>query len=332
MKDELTLEEICGIIRQANAMGVEDIHITGGEPTTRTDLFEILRYAKENFSGKVRMISNSNRLTADYLARLKENGVEDMMLSLDGDTETHDFLRGRNGSYWNVITAARNAIQLGMNVRFSLVASKINLHTIKGEIQNAVNLGVKYFSVFIMSPVGRAQKMTDYLISPSEWVAFCDDLKKWYLEHGLEKRINLILEKGFQRKSELLPLGEMHGRGIGCTMIGENREYIMISPIGEVYPCVCFMNSRHSIGSIREHTLEELISSDDAWRYYLELQDKAFPCCTGCDSLDVCAGGCKGLHELGFDRICDKDYYQVCPLMKESYQNNKIAGSSEEIM
>ena len=136
MENELTREEIFGIIRQAEALGVEDIHITGGEPTTRQDLFEILQYAKEYFSGQVRMISNSNNLTADFLKRLKENGVENLMLSLDGDATTHDFLRGRKGSYANVIAAAQNAIREEMNVRFSLVANKMNLKTVKGEIHN----------------------------------------------------------------------------------------------------------------------------------------------------------------------------------------------------
>ncbi len=332
MENEITKEEFFHIIDQAEMLGVEDIHLSGGEPTLREDLLEILAYAQTHFSGEIRMISNANHLTESYLQSIKQLGVNSLMLSLDGDQETHDRLRGNQGSYQRVMAASRYAIALGMTVRFSLVANLQNLHTIKGEIEKAAQAGVKLFSIFLMSPVGRAANMVNSLIPPDRWIQFCHDLRQWYLDHELDRSLNLIVEKGFQSKSSPLDVGGIHGRGIGCSYIGSNRKYIMIDPIGRIYPCVCFVGSDHLIGNIRTTPLKDIIENDDYWNFYLKLQDKVYPSCTGCTSMEICHSGCKGLLELGFAHTCNDTYYQVCPLMKESYQNNRIGGSSEEVM
>lgn len=329
---ELSLDEICEIIAQAQELGVQDIHLTGGEPTLRDDLFEILDYAHNNYSGQIRMISNGNNLTHEFLVQLKKYGINSLMLSLDGDEKTHDYLRGHRGSYNNVIMAASRAIKLDFAVRFSLVANMINLDTIKGEIIKAAMMGVKYFSVFLMSPVGRAKKLSNIQIPCSKWVQFCDELRIWYKKQPFASSLNLIVEKGFERKGEFIDVENMKGRGSGCSRIGSNREYIMISSTGDVYPCVCFFNSEHVIANTRDTKLADILERDDLWAFYTEMENIVYEECRSCEVLTFCNSGCKGMRDQGFTCQCDDGYYQVCPLMKESYQNDKIGGSSEEVM
>lgn len=333
LKNELSLEEIYDILRQAEEMKVEDIHITGGEPTMRKELlFDILKFAQENFSGEVRLISNANNLSYKYLFELRQRGLKNIMLSIDGNKAVHDNFRVRDGSYECVMQAAKNAIALGMTVRFSLVACKLNLHTIKDEILHATDLGVKIFSIFLLSPVGRGKSLSQYVLTPEEWITFCDSLRNWYKEKQLSDKINLVVEKGYQDKRQPVNVEQMHGRGAGCSRIGSNREYIMIDAVGNIFPCICFVNTDHSIGNIRNGKLKDIIDDDNKWLYYTSLQTKKYEKCDSCDVRSVCKGGCKGLTESGFSQKCSVGYYQVCPLMKESYKNDKIGGSSEEVM
>lgn len=331
-QNELSTAEIFDIIDQAQEMGVEDIHLTGGEPTLRDDLFDILEYAQRHYKGQMRMISNGNNLTYEYLTHLKECGITSLMLSLDGDAETHDRLRRHSGSYNHVIKAASTALELGFTVRFSLVANMLNLHTVKGEIVKAADMGVQYFSIFLMSPVGRAKNLSDILIPDVKWVQFCDELRSWYKEQEFSSCLNLIVEKGFEHKDTYVDVEHMKGRGSGCTRIGSNRAYIMIGSAGDVYPCVCFFNSEHVIANTRDYRLRDIIEKDELWSFYTGIEKIVYDECQGCDKADFCSSGCKGLREQGFSHQCGAEYYQVCPLMKESYQNDRLGGSSEEVM
>ena len=45
-KNELTLEEIQTLVKAAVELGIEKIRITGGEPSLRADLVEIIRSCK----------------------------------------------------------------------------------------------------------------------------------------------------------------------------------------------------------------------------------------------------------------------------------------------
>jgi len=331
-ENELSTAEICDIIAQAQELGVEDIHLTGGEPTLRDDLFDILEYAKENYKGQIRIISNGNNLSYAYLEHLKDCGVTNLMLSLDGDAETHDRLRGHKGSYNNVMKAASIALGLGFSVRFSLVANMLNLHTVKGEITKAAQMGVQCFSIFLMSPVGRAKNLTNILISDVQWMQFCKELREWYKEQQLNASLNLIVEKGFEYKEAYVDVSNMKGRGSGCAKIGSNKTYIMIGSTGDVYPCVCFFNGQHVIANTRDYRLREIIETDALWSFYTRIENAVYDGCQNCDKVELCNSGCKGLREQGFFCQCGTEYYQVCPLMKESYQNDKVGGSSEEVM
>lgn len=332
-KNELTTDEVFDIIDQAEELKVEDIHFTGGEPTLRKDLLTILEYAKNNFSGGVRLISNGNSLSYDYLVALKNQGLESIMISIDGDEETHDYLRSHKGSYANVIKATKTAIELSFTTRLSLVANKLNMHTIKGEIEKAVSLGVKIFSIFILSPIGRGIHMQDKQLLPEEWIEFSSDLKKWYDESGFKDKMILIVEKGFQKINEAIDLEKIHGRGVGCSSIGSNREYLMINSVGNMYPCVFFVTTDHSLGNIRDLKLKDVVKNDSNWEYYRELEIKKYESCESCKVYETCQGGCKGLHEMNLGvKKCNDQYYQVCPIMKVNFQTSKLGGSSEEAL
>lgn len=333
LENELTTEEVFDIIDQAEQLKVEDIHFTGGEPTLRKDLLTILEYARNNFSGGVRLISNGNNLSYDYLLALKERGLKSIMISVDGDEETHDYLRAHKGSYANVIKAAKTAVELGFTTRLSLVANKLNMNVIKGEIEKAVSLGVEIFSIFILSPVGRGIYMQDKLFSPEEWIKFCSDLKKWYDESDFKDKMILIVEKGFQKRDEVIDLKKIHGRGVGCTSIGSNREYLMINSVGNMYPCVFFVTTNHSLGNIRDLRLKNVVDCDSNWIFYKKLETKKYEGCEKCNDYEICRGGCKGFREINSDiKICNDQYYQVCPIMKVNFQTSKLGGSSEEAL
>jgi len=89
---EPTLEELKGLMKQARdqkPIGSKAIQITGGEPTIREDLFEIIEAAKDLGFVHVQLNTNGIRLAEDidYCQKIKDAKVNTIYMSFDGITE-----------------------------------------------------------------------------------------------------------------------------------------------------------------------------------------------------------------------------------------------------
>jgi organic radical activating enzyme len=87
VKRELLTEEWIAILEKANAAGIPQIIFTGGEPTIRPDLPELIA-ATEKFGMVTGLLTDGLRLTDhDYLDSLLNNGLDHVMLLLDPKNE-----------------------------------------------------------------------------------------------------------------------------------------------------------------------------------------------------------------------------------------------------
>jgi hypothetical protein len=89
---EPSLDEIKTLMLQARErkpIGSKAIQITGGEPTVRDDLFEIVRIAKEVGFSHVQINTNGLKLaeSEEYCKRLKRERVNTVYMSFDGVTK-----------------------------------------------------------------------------------------------------------------------------------------------------------------------------------------------------------------------------------------------------
>lgn len=89
---EPPLDEIKKMLQQARnerPLGSKAIQITGGEPTIREDLFEIIRMTREAGFSHIQLNSNGIKLaeSVDYCKKLKEEKVNTVYMSFDGVTK-----------------------------------------------------------------------------------------------------------------------------------------------------------------------------------------------------------------------------------------------------
>ena len=97
---EPTKEEITGMVENLRAnepVPAQALQFSGGEPTIRNDLFDLVRKAKELGIRHVEVNTNGVRLSqsVDYCRELKAAGVSTIYLQFDGLTrEVYKFMRG----------------------------------------------------------------------------------------------------------------------------------------------------------------------------------------------------------------------------------------------
>jgi len=135
---EPTLDQLRDLMIQARTerpMGSKAIQITGGEPTIREDLFEIVRMAKELGFSHIQVNTNGLKLaeSVDYCQRLKDERVNTIYMSFDGITkETNPWIEQNKRAIENlrkvnlkvvlvpVLIGDKNLHETGKIVRFAL--------------------------------------------------------------------------------------------------------------------------------------------------------------------------------------------------------------------
>ena len=130
--------------------------LTGGEPLLRPDIAEAGQALRQRGVGWG-MVSNGWFYDEAAHRRLMAAGMGALTISLDGLEDTHDWMRGRPGSWQR----ARRAIALAAvepKLQFDVVTcvNKRNfaqLETIYAELQK---LGVRQWRIFTVIPIGRA--------------------------------------------------------------------------------------------------------------------------------------------------------------------------------
>lgn len=133
----LTLEEEKKMLSALKDLGISFMGFEGGEPFLRKDLPQILEYSHDRFHTSI--------VTNGWMLKEKLNSVKDYLdyvfVSIDGIGETHDRLRGREGSFSKAIEGAKAASEV-LPVSFSSTITAENSDEIGDIVQLAMELGV----------------------------------------------------------------------------------------------------------------------------------------------------------------------------------------------
>lgn len=125
-----SLEKIKNLIDEVYKRGCRWFRIMGGEPLLREDIGEIINYAKKK--GMYVEIATNGLLIEKRIKELKN--VDTFVISLDGNKETNDFLRGE-GAYEKTIIGLNAAIKNGMTPRLHSVLTPLTVSSLNDFIQ-----------------------------------------------------------------------------------------------------------------------------------------------------------------------------------------------------
>lgn len=109
--------------------GNESITVTGGEPTIRKDIFEILEYLNTKFPDKeIRFITNSRMFSYDtFLEKLKSVKNIKIITELYGSNAyLHDTITRTKKSYYQTFRGIKNLLKNSFKVELRMVISKLN--------------------------------------------------------------------------------------------------------------------------------------------------------------------------------------------------------------
>lgn len=296
---ELTTEECKAVIDELERMQVFYVNIGGGEPTVRSDFWELLDYATTHHVG-VKFSTNGVKITPEKAALLAANDYVDVQISLDGATaDVNDDIRGPR-SYETALTAMRNLRDAGMkNFKLSVVCTRTNIPQLDDFKAIADEYGAQ-LRLTRLRPSGRGADVWDDLHPTREQQR---ELYDWLLAHGDE----VLTGDSFFHLSaygESLP---------GLNLCGAGRVVCLIDPIGDVYACPFAIHDDFLAGNVRMPG-----GFATVWRESELFQQLREPqtggACASCAFFDTCKGGCMaakfftGLPLDGPDPECVQGY------------------------
>jgi MoaA/NifB/PqqE/SkfB family radical SAM enzyme len=155
---DLSTDECKALIRAHFAAGMEVLEFTGGEPTIRRDLFELVRFAKETGFVTVSVITNGLRLAEPAYAReLVTAGVSDFLFSIHGSTpEKHDAVTNVPGSHALLLRAIANVQGLAAKVRCNSVITGANQDDIYARAELLSGMGIRTLNFIMFNPIEQA--------------------------------------------------------------------------------------------------------------------------------------------------------------------------------
>ena len=144
-----------------------ELSFTGGEPTIRKDLFELIRYAKNKKIKHIQIQTNALVITKDYAKQLKKNGLNNAFVALTSyQANVHDKLTGLKGSYQKTLNGIDNLLKADIEVTVNIVVNKLNYQTLSEYISfiNKRFPAIKLISIAIVQPHGRARDNINLLL------------------------------------------------------------------------------------------------------------------------------------------------------------------------
>ncbi|ADX83065.1 GTP 3',8-cyclase MoaA [Saccharolobus islandicus] len=150
----LSKEDILLVAKVAKNFGINSVKLTGGEPTLRRDLVEIVRGLKQLGYRDVSMTTNGF-LLKDLAYKLKLAGLDRINVSLHAiSRETFKKITGVD-AFDRVIEGIKSAIDVGLvPVKLNFVVNRRNREEVFKFIELSQNLGVNEIHLIELHPVG----------------------------------------------------------------------------------------------------------------------------------------------------------------------------------
>ena len=279
---EMSTEDIRQVLRIIkNEAGVPSVSFTGGEPTLRDDLPEIIRFAK-SLGMWTNLISNGLLITDKMAGSLKEAGLDSAQISIEaGEESLHDAIVRRKGAFSLSTSALRNLMDEKIRVHTNTTISGLNRDHLEGVLHYVRSIGLDKLSMNLLMPAGAAQENLDeILVTYSEIGDIVCRIDRLSRDMGLEFM--------WYSPTPICIFNPItHGLGNkGCAACDG---LLSIAPDGNILPCSSYPRP---MGSILEHQghFQELWSSP-AFAFF---QKKRFAHekCLNCGYLPICNGGC----------------------------------------
>lgn len=275
---ELPTGEWKRILDRLWELGIPHVVFTGGEPTLRSDLPELIAYAERN--GQITGMNTNGRRLSDrrFVASLVDAGLDHVQITLESHVaQVHDQMVGLNGAWKQTVAGVRNALDTPLFVMTNTTMLQENSPGIPETLDFLAETGVPTVGLNALIYSGKGATVGTGL-AESELVPLLDIARQRTTLYG-QRLIWYTPTQYCHFDPMQLDLGVK-----GCTAALYN---MCVEPDGAVLPCQSYYKP---LGNLLQDSWESI------WNHDLSVslrERRNLPAkCTGCALISECGGGC----------------------------------------
>ncbi|WP_135466276.1 pyrroloquinoline quinone biosynthesis protein PqqE [Crenalkalicoccus roseus] len=269
------------VFREAAALGCLQVHLSGGEPTARRDIVEIVRAAAE--AGLyTNLITAGVTLDAAKVAALVGAGLDHVQLSVqDAEGAPADRIAGAAGAHARKREAARLVRAAGLPLTLNAVVHRQNLDRLPALIALAVELGAARLEVAHVQYYGWALANREALLpTRAQLDAATAEVERARAALAGRLVIDYVVPDYFAKRPK-------------ACMGGWGRRFLAVSPAGRVLPCHAAESlPGFDFPDVRAVSLRWAWEESEAFRRFRGTAWMPEPC-RGCARAEIDWGGCR---------------------------------------
>ncbi len=248
IEKELTTDEWKTIIDRCREAGIPQLTFSGGEPTQRADLVELVHHAEWHVT---RLNTNGLNLTADLCRDLEKANLDGVQVTLySHDHATHDRLVGKLGAWVQTVKGIQNALKAGLSVSVNTPLVKLNADY-PSTLKTIKSLGVKYVTCSGLITAGKAPA----LIKGGESLESTELLE--VLRNANETSQSLGMDLTFTSPGWLTN-EQLESIGLSNPICGACLSNMAVMPNGAVTACQSWLDNPDGFGNLLTTPWEEI--------------------------------------------------------------------------
>lgn len=269
------------VIDEASGLGVLQTHFSGGEPTLRRDLEELIRHAAAR-GQYTNLITAGVLLDEARIEALAEAGLDHLQLSLqDTRADNADRIGGYKNGHKKKLRVAALVTAAGLPLTINWVVHRQNVEHLEEMIELAVELGAGRLEVAHVQYYGWALRNRAALMPTREQA----------------ERAQATVEAARERLKGTLVIDavvpDYYARYPKTCMGGWGRQNLNVTPSGKVLPCHAAETiTTLTFDNVRERPLGEIWRDSDAFNAFRGTDWMPEPC-RSCERRFVDYGGCR---------------------------------------
>ena len=269
------------VLDQAADMGILQVHFSGGEPTARKDLTDLVAHA----SGRglyVNLITSGVLLSDELVAALADAGLAHVQLGFqDTDAARGEWMSGYDGGHEKKLRAARMITDAGLVLTVNVVVHRHNAVRVPEMIDMAVGLGAHRVEIANVQYYGWGLHNRAALMPTREQL----------------ERMTPVVEDARERLKGVIVIDyvipDYYANYPKSCMGGWARRFMNVTPAGKVLPCHAAETIPGlAFDNVRDRSLLEIWEKGGAFARY-RATDWLPEGCRECERKEIDWGGCR---------------------------------------
>jgi pyrroloquinoline quinone biosynthesis protein E len=278
--DALGTDDWLRVFREAEALGVVQLNLTGGEPLLRDDLEQLVEGAR-GLDLYTNLITSGIPLTRERLAELKRRGLDNVQVSIQDVTAAGSERIAGHRSFERKLEVARWVKSLGLPLTVNVVLHRENLDRVGEVIALAESLAADRLELANTQYLGWALANRRMLLPTREQLDAAREVAR-----QARRRLR-------GRMEVLFVTPDYYADRPKACMDGWGRRFLVVSPDGLVLPC----HAAHTLPGLtfdnaRERPLAEIWQDSAGFRAFRGEAWMPEPC-RSCERRTLDFGGCR---------------------------------------